>query len=106
MIGVQCQLMICRGHIGHTISKCVFRWFKFTLKPPYRTMRGKLQLAIWDTSFWTFFGQIWTQGTLIHILGPILVIFEICQFLTIPGLFEYFSENGWSQKIKVLSMKE
>ena len=34
-------------------------------------------------------------------LGPILVIFEICQFLKIPGPFEYFSENGWSQKIKV-----
>ena len=32
--------------------------------------------------------------------------FEICQFLTIPGPFEYFSENGWSQKIKVFSMKE
>ena len=45
-----------------------------------------------------FLGQIWTQGTLRHILGPILVIFEICQFLTIPGPFEYFSENGWSQK--------
>ena len=41
-----------------------------------------------------------------HILGPILVIFEICQFLVIPGPFEYFSENGWSQKIKVFSMKE
>ena len=53
-----------------------------------------------------FFGQIWTQGTLRHILGPILVIFEICQFLTIPGPFEYFSENGWSHKIKVFSMKE
>ena len=32
----------------------VFRWFKFTLKPPYRIAIGKLQLAIWDTSFWTF----------------------------------------------------
>ena len=50
-----------------------------------------------------FFAQIWTQGTLRHILGPILVIFEICQFLTIPGLFEYFSENGWSQKIAFYS---
>ena len=57
-------------------------------------MHDKLQLAIWDTSFWTFFGQIWTQQTLRYILGPILVIFEICHFLTIPGLFEYFSENG------------
>ena len=53
-----------------------------------------------------FLGQIWTQGTLRQILGPILVIFEICHFLMIPGLFEYFSENGWSQKIKVFSMKE
>ena len=40
-----------------------------------------------------FLAQIWTQGTLRHILGPILVIFEICQFLTIPGPFEYFSEK-------------
>ena len=32
-----------------------------------------------------FFAQIWTQGTLRHILGPILVIFEICHFLTIQG---------------------
>ena len=31
-----------------------FRWFKFTLKPPYSITHGKLQLAIWDTSFWTF----------------------------------------------------
>ena len=53
-----------------------------------------------------FFAQIWTQGTLRYILGPILVIFEICHYLAIPGPFEYFSENGWSQKIKVFSMKE
>ena len=29
---------------------------------------------------WDFLAQIWTQRTLRHILGPILVIFEICQF--------------------------
>ena len=52
-----------------------------------------------------FFGHIWTQGTLRHILGPILVIFEICHFLIIPGPFEYFSENGWSQKIKNKKIK-
>ena len=65
--------------------------------------------ANYDWPFGTlldFLGQIWTQGTLRHILGPILVIFEICQFLMMPGPFEYFSENGWSQKIKVFSMKE
>ena len=67
-------------------------------------------MANYDWPFGTLpfglFGQIWTQGTLKHILGPILVIFEIYQFLMIPGPFEYFSENGWSQKIKVFSMKE
>ena len=53
-----------------------------------------------------FLAQIWIQGTLRHILGPIVVIFDICHFLTIPGPFECFSENGGSQKIKVFSMKE
>ena len=50
-----------------------------------------------------FLDQIWTQGTLRHILGPIVVIFEICQCLMIPGPFEYFSENGCSQKIAFYS---
>ena len=53
-----------------------------------------------------FFGQIWTQGTLRYILGPSLAIFEKCHFLTISRLFKYFSENGYSQKIKVFFMKE
>ena len=52
------------------------------------------------------FGSNLEQGTLRHILGPIVVIFEIRQFLMIPGPFEYFSENGCSQKIKVFLMKE
>ena len=39
-------------------------------------------------------------------LGLILIIFERSQFLMIPGPFEYFSENVWSQKIKVFLMKE
>ena len=36
------------GVIGYLL---IFRWFKFTLKPPYSIACGKLQLAIWDTSF-------------------------------------------------------
>ena len=32
----------------------IFRWFKFTLKPPYSIAHDKLRLAIWDTSFSTF----------------------------------------------------
>ena len=91
--------------IGHLVLFLLdlFRWFKFTLKPPYSIAHGKLRLAIWETSFWTFFAQIWTQGTSRHILEPIMVIFKICQFLTIPGPFEYFSEKGCPQKIAIYS---
>ena len=32
----------------------VFRWFKFTLKPPYRIVIGNFFSAIWDTSHWNF----------------------------------------------------
>ena len=76
-------------HLNHLIALCMtnYDW-------PFGTL------------LLDFLAQIWTQRTLRHILGPILVIFEICQFLTISGPFEYFSENGWSQKIKVFSMKE
>ena len=108
--GIFCTILIkiCEIIYIYNLKKLqlLFRWFKFILKPPYSITHGKLRLAIWDTSFLDFLGQIWTQGTLRHILGPILVIFAICQFLTIPGPFEYFSENGWSQKIKVFLMKE
>ena len=51
------------------------------------------------------FGLFGSQWTLWHVLGPILVIFDICFFLTIPGLFEYFSENGCSEEIKLFSIR-
>ena len=40
----------------------VFRWFKFTLKPPNRITHDKLRLAIWDTSFWTFWLKFGHNG--------------------------------------------
>ena len=40
----------------------VFRWFKFTLKPPYSIAHDKLRLAIWDTSFWTFLLKFGHKG--------------------------------------------
>ena len=46
------------------------------------------------------FGQIWTQWTLRHILGPILVNFDICHFLMILGPFEYFQKMGALRKSK------
>ena len=48
-----------------------------------------------------FFCQIWTQDTLRHILGPIMAIFEICQFLTAPGPFENFQKMGPFRKSKI-----
>ena len=33
-----------------SIAKFLFKWFKFTLKPPYTIAHGHLLLAIWDTS--------------------------------------------------------
>ena len=33
----------------------LFRWFKFTLKPPNSVTHGNLLWAIWDTSHWNFF---------------------------------------------------
>ena len=53
-------------------------------------------IQLW-TFYWTFY---------LNHLSPLWDYFEICQFLMIPGPFEYFSENGWSHKIKVFSMKE
>ena len=40
----------------------VFRWFKFTLKPPYSIALDNLRLAIWDTSFWTFWLKFGHKG--------------------------------------------
>ena len=42
--------------------RLLFRWFKFTLKPPNRITRDKLWLAIWDTSFWTFLVKFGHNG--------------------------------------------
>ena len=39
-----------------------------------------------------FLAQIWTQGTLRHILEPILVIFEICQFWQFEGRLSTFQK--------------
>ena len=33
----------------------LFRWFKFTLKPPYTVANGNFLSAIWGTSHWTSF---------------------------------------------------
>ena len=44
------------------IDTHLFRWFKFTLKPPYSIACSKLQLAIWNTSFCTFWVKFGHKG--------------------------------------------
>ena len=45
-----------------SLTMDLFRWFKFTLKPPYSITHGKLRLTIWDTSFWTFWLKFGHKG--------------------------------------------
>ena len=40
----------------------LFRWFKFTHKPPYSIAHDNLWLAIWDNSFWTFWLKFGHKG--------------------------------------------
>ena len=44
------------------IKKAIFRWFKSSLKPPYSIALDNLRLAIWDTSFWTFWLKFGHKG--------------------------------------------
>ena len=91
--------------LSHFSNMPLFRWFKFTLKPAYSIVHDKLWLAIWYTSFWIFWSNLDTRDIETY-PRAYSGHFEICHFLAIPGPFEYFSENGWSHKIKVSSMKK
>ena len=62
------------------------------------------RMTNYDYQFGTLpFGIFWSNldtWTLRHILGPILVIFDICHFLRIPGLFGYFQKMDALRKSK------
>ena len=52
------------SHVFHVLVQrinLIFRWFKFTLKPPYSITHSKLQLAIWDISFGLFGSNLDTR---------------------------------------------
>ena len=71
-----------------------FRWFKFTLKPPYRIAIGKFLFGNLGHFPLEFFGQIWTQDSLRHVSWHLIVTFEICQLLATPG----FGQNWVSSE--------
>ena len=76
----------------------------FTLKAPLYRSDWQFVIDKLGHFLLEFFPQIWTQDTLRHIPGPIVTIFEICQFLMAPAPFENLSENGCLQKIKDISI--
>ena len=43
------------SHSLDCLCLSLFRWFKFTLKPPNSMACRNFFLAIWDTSHWNFF---------------------------------------------------
>ena len=51
----QCQSCYLENLAKKKGKEYVFRWFKFTLKPPYTIPHGNLVSAIWDTFHWTSF---------------------------------------------------
>ena len=80
----------------------LFRWFKFTLKPPYTVAIGNFFLGNLGHFPLTFLCQIWSQDSLRHVLGPHEVHFDICQFLATPGPFEYFGQKQGSSESQCL----
>ena len=76
-------------HLNHLIASRVanYNWPFGTL--PFGLFGSNFDTRDLETYPRTYSGHFWNMS-----------IFDI------PGPFEYFSENGWSQKIKVFSMKE
>ena len=84
----------------------VFRWFKFTLKPPNSITHGNLLSAIWDTSHWNFFVKFGLK-TAWHISYDILwSLLTYVNFWWLQGRLSTFAKIRGPQKIKVFSMKE
>ena len=89
--------------IGHT---SLFRWFKFTLKPPNSITHGNLLSAIWDTSHWNFFVKFGLK-TAWQISYEILwSLLTYVNFRRLQGHLSTFAKIRGLQKIKVFSMKE
>ena len=62
-------------------------------KPLYNMTHGNLSSTIWELPFAIFFLSYLHMRDLKNILGPDLVIFEICHFMMIPGSFKYSEKD-------------
>ena len=87
-------------------SKCVFRWFKFTLKPPYRIAIGNFFSAIWDTSHWNFLVKFGLKTAWDMSYDILLSLLKFVNFWQLQGHLSILAKIGCLQKIKVFLMKE
>ena len=84
----------------------VFRWFKFTLKPPYSGASERSLLAIWDTSHWNFFVKFGLRTAWDISYDILLSLLKFVNFWWLQGRLSILAKIGCLQKIKVFSMKE
>ena len=84
----------------------VFRWFKFTLKPPYSGAHERSLLAIWDTSHWNVFVKFGLRTAWDISYDILLSLLKFVNFWRLQGHLSILAKIGCLQKIKVFSMKE
>ena len=84
----------------------VFRWFKFTLKPPYSGVHERSLLAIWDTSHWNFFVKFGLRTAWDISYHILLSLLKFVNFWRLQGRLSILAKIGCLQKIKVFLMKE
>ena len=84
----------------------VFRWFKFTLKPPYRIAIGNFFSAIWDTSHWNFLVKFGLKTAWDMSYDILLSLLKFVNFWRLQGRLSILAKIGCLQKIKVFLMKE
>ena len=84
----------------------LFRWFKFTLKPPYRIAIGNFFLAIWDTSHWNFLVKFGLKTAWDMSYDILLSLLKFVNFWWLQGRWSILAKIGCLQKIKVFLMKE
>ena len=89
-----------------TVIVFFFRWFKFTLKPPYSGVHERSLLAIWDTSHWNFFVKFGLRTACDISYDILLSLLKFVNFWRLQGHLSILAKIGCLQKIKVFSMKE
>ena len=90
----------------HINVSLLFRWFKFTLKPPYSEAHERSLWAIWDTSHWNFFVKFGLRTAWDISYDILLSLLKFVNFWRLQGRLSILAKIGCLQKIEVFSMKE